>query len=67
MTSRSPRGGRSRSAGGNMKDLAGLGRVGSRKLVFDSGLVSIDDPGIVAMREGYDDLVKLFERPALIY
>jgi len=67
MTSRSPRGGKSRSAGGHIKDLAVLGRVGSRKLVFDSGLVSIDDPRIVAMHEGYDDLVKLFDRPALIY
>jgi hypothetical protein len=67
MTSRSPRGGKTRSAGGNIKDLAGLGRATSRKLVFDSGLVSMDDPRIVAMHEGYDDLVKLFDRPVLIY
>ncbi len=42
--------------------LAKLGRCGSRRLVFDSGLVSLDDPRIVALHEGYDDLTKLFER-----
>lgn len=41
-----------------------LGRVGSRRLVFDSGLVSLDDPRIIALHEGYDDLTKVFEHPS---
>ena len=31
--------------------------LGGRKLVFDSGLVALDDPRITAVHEGYDDLV----------
>jgi hypothetical protein len=60
MTSQTPAG-----AGADVgaRILAKLGRVGSRRLVFDSGLVSLDDPRIVALHEGYDDLTKLFERP----
>ena len=38
--------------------------IESRRLVFNSGLVSIDDPGIVALHEGYDDLVKVFAKAA---
>jgi hypothetical protein len=34
-----------------------LGRVASGRLVFDSGLVSLDDPRITPLREGYDELV----------
>lgn len=33
-----------------------------RNVVFDSGLVALDDPRLVALHEGYDDLVKVFER-----
>ena len=44
--------------------LAKLGYLGSRRLVFDSGLVSLDDPRIIALHEGYDDLTKLFELPS---
>jgi hypothetical protein len=60
MTSKtSPKTGRAdESVGG----LAALGRFGSRRLVFDSGLVSLDDPRIVALHVGYDDLTKLFNR-----
>jgi hypothetical protein len=47
-----------------LADIEDLGRISSRRLVFDSGLVSIDDPRIVAIHQGYDDLVKIFERPA---
>jgi hypothetical protein len=61
------RGVKPRAAPSKLTDLAKFGRVGSSKLVFDSGLVSIDDPGIMAVHEGYDDLVKAFDRPALIY
>jgi len=44
-----------------------LKALGSRNLVFDSGLVPIDDPRIIALHAGYDDLVKIFERPVAIF
>ena len=59
MTSHTPRLGR--GADDRPRALAGLGRIRSRRLVFDSGLVSLDDPRIVALHEGYDDLTKIFE------
>ena len=60
MTSHtSPRAG---DADDSVRSLAHLGRFGSRRLVFDSGLVSLDDPRIVALHVGYDDLAKIFDR-----
>lgn len=62
MTSEtSPRRGRGED---DIRALAALGRFGSRRLVFDSGLVSLDDPRIVALHEGYDDLAKIYDRRA---
>jgi hypothetical protein len=31
-------------------------------VVFDSGLIALDDPGLTAVPEGYDDLAKVFEK-----
>jgi len=50
----------------NARAHARLGHFQSRNLVFDSGLVRIDDPRIVAMHEGYDDLVKIFDASSVI-
>ena len=30
------------------------------RVVFDSGLVAVDDPRVIAVHAGYDDLVKVF-------
>ncbi|HEY1414958.1 MAG TPA: hypothetical protein VGF42_03640 [Caulobacteraceae bacterium] len=62
MTSQTPARGAGADEGARI--LAKLGRVGSRRLVFDSGLVSLDDPRIVALHDGYDDLTKVFDLPA---
>jgi hypothetical protein len=31
-------------------------------VVFDSGLIALDDPRLTAVHEGYDDLLKVFEK-----
>jgi hypothetical protein len=41
-----------------------LGRVASGRLVFHSGLVSLDDPRIIPLREGYDELIERLLRPS---
>jgi hypothetical protein len=40
-----------------------LGRLASGRLVFHSGLVSLDDPRITLLCEGYDELVGRLLRP----
>jgi hypothetical protein len=30
--------------------------------MFDSGPLAVDDPGVVAIPEGFEDLVKVFEK-----
>jgi hypothetical protein len=50
------------ASGDAVRALTRLGRIGSRRLVFDSGLISLDDPGIVALPESYDDLTRIFRR-----
>jgi len=54
-------GARSRDANAHTR----LGHIQSTTLVFDSGLVR-DDPRIVALHEGYDDLVKIFDAGSVI-
>jgi hypothetical protein len=39
-------------------------RVASGRLVFHSGLVSLDDPRITPLRESYDELVEQLLRPS---
>ncbi len=34
----------------------------SQRVVFDSGLLALDDPRLTAIHEGYDDLTKVFEK-----
>ena len=58
MTSQTP----DWATSGGAPALNRLGRVGSQRLVFDSGLVSLDDPGIVALPDSYDDLARMFQR-----
>jgi hypothetical protein len=41
-----------------------FGRVASGRLVFHSGLVSLDDPRITPVREGYDELIARLLRPS---
>ena len=39
-------------------------RSPSARLVFHSGLVSLDDPRIVPLREGYDEIIERLLRPS---
>jgi hypothetical protein len=34
----------------------------SQTVMFDSGPLAVDDPGVVAIPEGFEDLVKVFEK-----
>ena len=49
---------------GGSGDGAASGRVASGRLVFHSGLVSLDDPRITPLRESYDELVERLLRPS---
>lgn len=34
----------------------------SRTVVFDGGLLDVADPGVIAIPEGFEDLVRVFEK-----
>jgi hypothetical protein len=50
------------SCPGGAPTLFAPGHRTSHRVVFDSGLLALDDPTLTALHEGYDDLTKVFEK-----